>query len=131
MKTLLIVEDCDSTIELIRALLMPSGIHVIAAHTAEEGYRRAKIDHPDGIIIDMLLPGNGDGLDFVRVLRADADLQNTPLLGLSGAPSGANYLPRFRAVCDDFIQKPFHTVQLQDAVRQLLQLSDPGKPQYT
>lgn len=119
MKTVLIIDDDQQNCELVRALLLPSNINVISSADGEDGVRRAQLQKPDLIIIDLILEGNWDGMDVVQAVRSHANLQDIPLLAMTA--HHADYdLSRFIASCDAYLDKPFKLADFHDVVRQLI-----------
>ena len=81
-KTVLVVDDDPVIQKLLQVNFELEGYTVITAGDGVEGLARARADRPDAIILDIMMP-RMNGLDVARALKADPELQATPLLLLS------------------------------------------------
>ena len=79
MATILIVDDHSTNRKLIKAVLDYEAHHVLEASDGSEGLVTARVEHPDLVITDVLMP-TMDGFEFVRQMRADASLAQTPVI---------------------------------------------------
>jgi len=82
--TLLVVDNTKVNRDLLVSTLEPSGYSVILASSVQEGFASAKAAPPDMIISDMHMP-NQDGLDFLRMVKADSILCNIPFVFLTSS----------------------------------------------
>ncbi len=80
----LIVEDNDDTLQLYDALLSHHGYWVARAGSGLQAFECAQDLQPDAIVTDIGLPGDMDGIDLVRELRADEKLRPVPVLLVTG-----------------------------------------------
>jgi DNA-binding response OmpR family regulator len=83
--TILIVDDNVNLALGFAKALANAGYTAYAAHTAEEGLRLARVEHPDGIILDIGMPFI-NGLGFLYRLRALPAHAHTPVMVVTGAP---------------------------------------------
>lgn len=83
--TILIVDDNVNLALGFANALANAGYTAHAAHTAEEGLRLARIEHPDGIILDIGMPFI-NGLGFLYRLRALPAHGHTPVMVVTGSP---------------------------------------------
>jgi signal transduction histidine kinase/CheY-like chemotaxis protein len=79
MATILVVDDRPTNREVLVTLLGYKGYHLLEAADGAEALERARIERPDLIISDILMP-TMDGYEFVRQLRAEPDLAQTPII---------------------------------------------------
>src|SRR5207247_9114374 len=79
----LIVEDEQGIVHLLRARLEPEGFQVIAAYDGEAGLRAVTEARPDLVILDLTLPGL-DGFEICRRIRRQPETARLPILVLSG-----------------------------------------------
>lgn len=71
-KTILIVEDDTGLLEVLKDSLSEQGFRVLTAQDGEKGLKTALTEHPDLILLDVIMP-NMDGMEFLKQLRLDAD----------------------------------------------------------
>jgi len=84
VKRILLVEDDRFLRRACEASLRQRGFTVIAATDGEEGLRLARADHPDLILLDLLMP-KLSGVEVLRALKADPDTKGIPVLILSNS----------------------------------------------
>ncbi len=82
-KTVLVIEDNEMNMKLMRAILKTGNYRMLEAVDAETGLRLARERHPDLILMDIQLPGM-DGLSATRIIKTDPDLKDIPVFALSG-----------------------------------------------
>ena len=80
----LVVEDDRDTRDMYEALLNAEGFWVLKVANAVEAMEYAKDFHPDAVLTDLGLPGESDGADLIRDLRADPDFELTPIIAVTG-----------------------------------------------
>jgi CheY-like chemotaxis protein len=81
MATILLIEDDQA---LIKNLSLALDRHtIVSAATGSEGFAKAKKDRPDLILLDILLPGDIDGIQFLEQLKADEEIEDIPILVLT------------------------------------------------
>lgn len=79
---ILVVEDEEDILELVEYNLGKQGYRVARASSGEEAIRLTRLDVPDLIVLDLMLPGV-DGLDVCRALRRDAATRGIPIVMLT------------------------------------------------
>jgi two-component system cell cycle response regulator DivK len=84
MKPILIVEDNDKNLKLIRDVLQFKGYVTVEANTATEGLRVARQSSPGLILMDIQLP-DFDGITALKQLRADPLTRDIPVLAVSAS----------------------------------------------
>jgi DNA-binding response OmpR family regulator len=111
METILVVDDDQVYLDLLKLNLESYGYRVVTAGSGTEAWSRIERDLVDLIVLDVGLPLE-DGHAFARRLRAEARLSSIPVVyfsGLSGADERAKAL---ETGADDFISKPCNPVDL-------------------
>ena len=78
----LVIEDDESSAELLRAYLEPDGYHVTVATTGEHGIHQMRLLQPAAVILDILLPGI-DGWEVMQRARAEPAMRDIPILVVS------------------------------------------------
>ena len=81
-KTILIIEDNELNMKLVRSLLQLQKYKIIEAENAEKGIQLAHDHHPDLILMDIQLPGM-NGLQATEQISNDETLKNIPILALT------------------------------------------------
>ncbi len=105
MAKILFVEDEPDIRDLV-LLALEDGHSVVAAGTAEEGLRRASVESPDLILMDVSLGGEFDGLEATRRLRADPAFDRTPIIALTAHAMPGDRERALAAGCDEHWTKP-------------------------
>jgi DNA-binding response OmpR family regulator len=116
--TVLVVEDDPAIIKLLQINFEIDGYDVISAEDGDEGLLRARKEHPDAIILDVMMPGV-NGLDVAERLRARKDTRDIPIILLS-AKAQASDVAAGTSVADRYITKPFDPLELLDLVAGIL-----------
>ena len=114
--TILIVEDHEDTLELLRATVEASGRHVVTASDGEDALAMAHRELPDLVLLDVGLP-KLDGLQVCRLLKGNDATKATRIVVLSVNASGAAAL---ECGADRFLPKPFSPTTLLATLDRLL-----------
>jgi two-component system cell cycle response regulator DivK len=122
MSLILIVEDNEKNLKLVRDVLQVKGYATIEAGTAEDGIVLARERKPDLILMDIQLPGM-NGIEAIGVLRADPATAAIPVAAVTASvmPQDRNKITE--AGFDAYIGKPIHLKEFLDTVRNLLEIS--------
>jgi CheY-like chemotaxis protein len=104
----LVIEDDESSMELVAAVLERSGHEVTGARSAEEAARLLRDFHPALVIVDIRLPGQ-DGLTLTRRLKADPRTSSIPVIALTAHASLADRDAALDAGCVAWMTKPLDT----------------------
>src|SRR5436309_10679500 len=125
---ILIVEDEQSVVDLLRKGLEPEGFQVIAAYNGQAGLRAVAEARPDLIILDLTLP-ELDGFELCRRIRRQPESARLPILVLSGRTEEVDKVVMLELGADDYVTKPFNTKELVARVKTLLRrVSTPELP---
>jgi two-component system response regulator MprA len=115
----LVVDDEDNIIELVRLGLRYEGFHVEVASDGEQGLTVAQRVNPDVIILDIMLPGI-DGLEVCRRLRNNPTTSDIPVLMLTAKDEVSDRILGLQTGADDYLTKPFDFYELLERVRAIL-----------
>ncbi|HEX4048224.1 MAG TPA: ATPase, T2SS/T4P/T4SS family [Elusimicrobiota bacterium] len=115
-RRLLVVDDDSAMRESIRDVLESEGFAVTEAADGREAVERIAEDPPDGVIVDMHMPGL-DGCGLIREVRQRLCLLRLPILVLSGADDDANQSAALDLGADDYVLKPPKVAVLLSRVR--------------
>jgi response regulator RpfG family c-di-GMP phosphodiesterase/signal transduction histidine kinase len=117
---ILVIDDNPEVLKLMKMLLSDE-FDLELTTSAEKGLAMLKEKSPDLILCDVMMPGM-DGHAFSRAVKADEALKHTPII-LVTARSGAEMLSQgIQAGADDYISKPFDSVELKARIRSLLRI---------
>ena len=116
MSRILIVEDNDKNLKLVRDVLQAKGYQTLEAGTAENGLAIARGQAPDLILMDIQLPGMS-GIDALKALRADPATAALPVIAITASVMQQDRQEIMRAGFDGFIEKPINLRGLLDTVR--------------
>ena len=108
-KTVLIVEDEKNIVDILRFNLQREGYQTREAYDGEDGLAQALSDHPDLILLDVMLP-KMNGFDVCRRLREKGD--NVPVIILTAREEEADKVLGLEIGADDYITKPFSMREL-------------------
>lgn len=112
----LIIEDDDGILRVLRRALMYENYQVETAVDGETGLALARDWRPDLVILDLMLPGM-DGFEVTQRLRMDG---NTPILMLTAKDTINDRVLGLDSGADDYMTKPFELDELLARVRALL-----------
>lgn len=119
MKALVIDDEEDVRMVANLSLGRVGGMEVIEAKNGEEGLRRARAEHPDFILLDMMMPVM-DGAATFAALRADPETASIPVVFLT-AKAMASEVQRLKDLgAKGVILKPFNPMALAGDVRAIL-----------
>jgi len=114
---ILVIDDEVHTLEMIASRLKANEFEVITALNGDEGMEKCKEEKPDLIILDVMMPVM-DGFGFIKIIKADPDLSNIPVLVLTARGAMKDTFEAMRA--DVFLEKPYESDELVSTVKYLL-----------
>jgi two-component system cell cycle response regulator DivK len=123
MSLVLIIEDNEKNLKLVRDVLRVKGYETIEAMTAEEGIGLARARKPDLILMDIQLPGM-NGIDALRVLRADPVTAQIRAIAVTASVMQQDRNLITDAGFDGYVGKPINLKEFLDAVRTALEPAD-------
>ncbi len=103
---ILIVDDEEDILELVRFNLSKEGYQVICAATGEKAVEIARSELPDLVVLDLMLPGM-DGLEVAKFLKNDPETQNIPIIMLTAKGEESDVVTGLELGADDYVTKPF------------------------
>jgi len=116
---ILIVEDNEKNLKLVRDVLQYRGYQTIEAGSGEEGVRLAKARIPDLVLMDIQLPGM-DGIAALGELRADVTTRAIPVIAVTASAMTHDRKKIMAAGFDGYQSKPIKVKEFMDAVRETL-----------
>jgi two-component system, OmpR family, phosphate regulon response regulator PhoB len=121
----LIIEDERDLLELLTYNLQREGFEVAVAHDGQEGLRKAQMQLPDMILLDLMLP-KLDGLEVCRELKAGDRTRTIPILMLTAKAEETDQVVGFTMGADDYVTKPFSIKVLIQRIRVLQRRKEPS-----
>ena len=120
MGLILIVEDNDKNLKLVRDVLQVKGYATIEAGNAEDGIVLARQHKPDLILMDIQLPGM-NGIEAIGMLRADPETAGIPVAAVTASvmPQDRNKITE--AGFNAYVGKPINLKEFLETVRKLLE----------
>lgn len=125
VEKILVVEDHNDTIELLKYNLISSGYEVVTAMDGLKALEQAGNESPDLILLDLMLPGI-DGLEVCRRLKQDIATQYIPVVMLTAKGEEVDRVVGLELGVDDYIVKPFSPRELVLRVKAVLRRSGEG-----
>lgn len=116
---ILVVDDEEDILELVRFNLAREGYPIICTTSGEESLKIAQKEHPDLIVLDLMLPGI-DGLDVAKALKNDIKTRDIPIIMLTAKGEEADIVTGLELGADDYVTKPFSPRVLVARVRAVL-----------
>jgi putative two-component system response regulator len=117
--TVLVIEDNELNMKLVRSLLKLENFTIHEAVNAEQGLEMARAYEPDLILMDIQLPGI-DGLTATRKIKADEKLKHIPVVALTSYAMQGDEEKAISAGCSGYIAKPIDTKTFITTVCQYL-----------
>lgn len=118
-ETILVVDDEEDIVELIRHNLAKEGYSVLTALTGEQAISISKQSLPDLIVLDLMLPGI-DGLQVTKNLKKNRTTQEIPIVMLTAKSEESDVITGLEAGANDYISKPFSPRELAARIRAVL-----------
>jgi two-component system alkaline phosphatase synthesis response regulator PhoP len=103
---ILVVDDEEDILELIRYNLVKEGYQVSTVTSGEEALNKAKQEMPDLVLLDLMLPGL-DGLEVCRELKRQPSTSQIPIVMLTAKTEDIDVVTGLELGSDDYITKPF------------------------
>lgn len=113
---ILVVDDEKRIVEIVKAYLEREGDKVISAYDGKSAIELARKEHPDLIVLDLMLP-EVSGWDVCRTLRKESDI---PIIMLTARDDTTDKIVGLELGADDYVTKPFDPKELVSRVRAVL-----------
>lgn len=115
-ETILVVDDEKPIAEILKFNLEREGYRVVVAYDGEEALEAARAQHPDLMILDIMLP-KLDGFAVCREVRKDSDV---PILMLTAKDQEVDKVLGLELGADDYVTKPFSPREIMARVKAIL-----------
>lgn len=126
-KNILVVEDEEDILELIKFNLRQEGYNVAAATSGEDAVKDIARTLPDLVLLDLMLPGL-DGLEVCRALKKDGKTAGIPIVMVTAKGKDSDVVAGLELGADDYLAKPFSMKVLIARVRAALRRKRESAP---
>jgi Response regulator containing CheY-like receiver, AAA-type ATPase, and DNA-binding domains len=118
-KNILVIDDSETNLVLLEAVLGEDGYKTILARSVGEGLKLMKAKNPSLILLDILMPKRS-GLDFLTEMRKDASFDQIPVFVVTAANDEIK--PKVMAFgIADYFTKPIDIISISERVKEVLQ----------
>lgn len=129
-KTLLLVEDDDDLLEVLRLTFEAEGFRCLTAVNGEDALTLCRRHGPDLVILDLMLPGM-DGIEVCNEIKRDRALARTPVLMLTAKSEESDVVLGLGVGADDYVTKPARPRELVARARNILRRASAKDPVVT
>lgn len=116
----LVVEDNPANMKLITKVLKKRGYESIHAICGEDGVEKAASEHPDIILMDILLP-DINGFETTRRIRKIQSLKDTPIIAITSYAMAGDREKIIEAGCNGYFEKPIDPLTIMDEIETIIQ----------
>ena len=125
----LVIDDEPDVLLLCRVNFEFAGHEVLEAPDGERGMELATREHPDLIVLDVMLP-NRDGISVLEELGTRLDTSKVPVVLLTAKAQAEDQLRGWRAGAAEYVTKPFSPVTLTEIVKRIVEMSPEEREQH-
>lgn len=122
MTKILVVDDDPTLLRFLQDFLREEKYSVIAAANGNEALRQAYREHPDLVVLDVMMPGM-DGFELTRIVR---ETRETPILLLTARGEAEDRIRGLSLGADDYLAKPFEPEELVLRINAILRRARPA-----
>ena len=123
---ILVVEDNERNLKLVRDILLFAGYDVVEARSGEQGVALAKECFPDLVLMDIQLP-HMDGTEALHRLRESPETRKVPVVALTALAMREDREQALRAGFDGYLEKPISVRDLPGQIRHFLDGKEPRR----
>jgi len=120
---ILVVDDTPANTKLLSDLLTFHGYEVVAAASGAEALEKVKTDHPDLVLLDIIMPGM-NGYEVCRSIRRNPETEILPVVLVTSLDPAEERIHGLEAGADDFLAKPVNEQELLVRIRSLLRIKE-------
>ena len=121
---ILVVDDEIYIVHILDFSLGMEGYQVLTALDGEQALEKARAEHPDLIVLDIMMP-KLDGYETCKMLKADEQTRSIPVILLSAKGRNVDQKIGFEVGADDYITKPFSPRKLVERINAVLGQGSP------
>ena len=119
MKTILVVDDTKSQLDMMANYLTKAGYSIITANNGEEAIAMTASNKPDVIVTDWMMPNMG-GLDVCRKLKKNPETENIPVVACTAKDRDVDRMWALKQGVKAYVTKPFTEQELVSAVKGII-----------
>ena len=123
-KTILVVDDEERLVSLLKAYLSNEGFRIVTAKNGRDALFQARNEKPDLILLDIMMP-EMDGYEFIRQHRKERE---TPIILLTAKIEESDKVAGLELGADDYVTKPFSPRELTARIRAVLRRAGQEMP---
>ena len=120
MKRILVVDDRADIRDLLEAALKIKNCEIVKAESGDEAIKIAKKEKPELNIMDVMMPGDTNGLEACRILKENPGTRDSKIIMLSGKGQRIDRQKGFEVGADDYFVKPFSLLKLMNKVEEII-----------
>ena len=118
-KTILVFEDNELNMKLVRGLIKIGKYRMLEAIDAESGIEQIREQRPNLVLMDIQLPGM-DGLSATKIIKEDPSVKDIPIVALTSYAMQGDEEKALAAGCTGYIAKPIDTLKFLKTISQYL-----------
>lgn len=119
-KKILLVDDSATILMMERMILTKLPYDLVTAVNGEDAVAKAISEHPDLILMDVVMP-QMNGFEAVRRIRAEAATRETPIIMVTTRGEMENVEYAYASGCNDYVTKPINSAELVAKMRNFLE----------
>lgn len=123
----LVVDDEEDVLDVLRLVLSKSGYDVLTASSGMDGLMRAQSDHPDVILLDIMMH-QMDGWEVLKLLKLDEQTHPIPVVILSARVEPKDKIRGLQEGAIDYVTKPFAVREILEKVEAILKSANGAGP---
>jgi two-component system alkaline phosphatase synthesis response regulator PhoP/two-component system response regulator VicR len=122
-RKILAVDDEKHIVRLVQVNLERQGYEVITANDGKEALEKVESEHPDLIVLDVMMPYM-DGFEVLQTLRRNQETANIPVIMLTAKAQDADVFRGWSSGVDCYLTKPFNPMELISFVSRIFKSQD-------
>ena len=117
-KSVLVVDDEEDVVRILRKQLVSAGYEALIAYNGQQAIEKAN-EHPDLILLDIMMPGM-DGIEVLRQIRNNSETKETPVIMVTAKGASTSILNAQELGVVDYIIKPFELKELLALIKKYI-----------
>jgi len=117
-KKILACDDERHIVRLIQVNLERAGYNVVTAFDGTEALRKVEAEHPDLIVLDVMMP-KMDGFEVLKRLQANPETRDIPVIMLTAKAQDADVFRGWSSGVSSYLTKPFNPLELLTFIRRI------------